>query len=193
MVDPTTDAASRIVPVSLSIPRPLRRSRGYTVDQLFWSVVDVRGYDECWPWQGGCNGQGYGTFYVKAGELGLDRDRQPGTHRVAFRLIHGRWPEPWVLHGCDNPPCCNALNPAHLHEGDGIQNSAEKFARGREGPSVQSGETHARAALTNQQVRNIRARYAAGNVYLSELAAEYGVSRTCISYIVKRKRYAEVI
>ena len=165
----------------------------FSAAERFWSRVDRRGYDECWPWLWGCNGQGYGTFYAKAGELGFDRDRQPGAHRVAFYLIHGRWPEPFALHGCDSPPCCNAVNPAHLHEGNVALNAQEMFARNRQGSCVRSGEGHARAKFTDEQVREIRARYAAGGIFFTELAAEYGVTRTAISYVVKRKRYAEVV
>jgi hypothetical protein len=163
-----------------------------SAEQRFWSRVDRRGPDECWPWLWGCNGQGYGTFFVKAGELGLARNKQIGAHRVAFFLIHGRWPEPLALHGCDNPPCCNAVNPEHVHEGDGCLNMQEMVARDRQPPHLRGGETHAAAKFTNEQVRQIRERYAAGGISLHELAVEFGVVERCIAAIVRRKVYRGV-
>lgn len=184
-----------------AIPMPggrildLRRvpSAAFSVEDRFWSRVDRRGDDECWPWLWGCGDKGYGKFFVKAGELGLDRDGNQAAHRVAFFLIQGHWPDPFGLHGCDNPPCCNAVNPEHVHEGDASMNMREIFIRDRQGPHRRSGETHCRAKFTNQQVRDIRARYAAGGVRFIEIAAEYGVSGRAISLIVHRQRYGEVI
>lgn len=69
------------------------------------------------------------------------------AHRVAFFLEHGRWPMPFCLHSCDNPPCCN---PRHLHEGTQKQNVAECRARGRR---VQlAGEQHGMAKLDRARV-----------------------------------------
>ncbi len=72
----------------------------------FWSKVDKRGPDECWPWLGAKskpnNGapSGYGTF------------RSNRAHRVSYTLIKGEIPQGLVLdHLCRNPEC---VNPAHL-------------------------------------------------------------------------------
>jgi hypothetical protein len=38
------------------------------------------------------------------------------AHRFAYFSATFTWPgDSWVLHRCDNPPCCN---PAHLFLGD---------------------------------------------------------------------------
>jgi hypothetical protein len=50
------------------------------------------------------------------------------AHRVAWSLHHGREPERWILHHCDNRRCCN---PAHLYEGDVGDNSRDKVQAGR--------------------------------------------------------------
>lgn len=45
--------------------------------------------------------------------------------------------------------------------------------------------------LTVHQVRAIRAKYASGNYWQRELAAEYGVDRSLISLIVLRDVWAD--
>jgi len=100
------------------------------VEQRFWEKVSRRGYDECWPWLAGTYPRGYGKFSIAKGDLEQKKAGYMGAHRVAFRLVHGRWPEN-ALHGCDNKACCNALNPAHVHEGTQQQNLQEMTERGR--------------------------------------------------------------
>jgi hypothetical protein len=55
------------------------------------------------------------------------------------------------------------------------------------------GERNGQAKLTASQVREIRTRYAAGGVFQRILAAEYGVDRALISYIVTGKSWAHLI
>jgi hypothetical protein len=88
-----------------------------TADE-FWALVDKRGPDECWPWMGPINIDGYGA--------GMNMT----AHRKAFSLHHGREiPKgAWICHHCDNPPCCN---PAHLYEGDRRTNMRDQIDRGR--------------------------------------------------------------
>lgn len=126
---------------------------------------------------------------MRAGELGLARDSTQQAHRVAFYLEHGRWPVPWGLHGCDNPLCCNAENPEHVHEGTPKDNTAEMYARGRGSlPPVLIGERANRAKLTDAQALEIIARYAAGGISQDALALEYGVAQPSIGLIVRGKR-----
>lgn len=49
-----------------------------------------------------------------------------------------------------------------------------------------------RSKLTEAKVRDIRARYAVGNVTLKSLGLEFGVSENTIWHIVKRKKWAHV-
>jgi len=127
---------------------------------------------------------------VNAGQLGLERPSLQRAHRVAFYLIHGRWPTPWGLHGCDNPSCCNAENPEHVHEGTPAQNQQEMWARGRQPAHLSPGETHARAALTNGEAAAIRAAYAAGALQ-EDLAAEFGVVSQTVSLVVRGRTYPD--
>ena len=95
----------------------------------FWSKVDRRGPDECWPWLRSCNANGYGTFNV----IG----RPQLAHRVAFVLAIASIPDGMhILHRCDNPPCCN---PAHLFLGNHIQNMLDRQQKGRTASGARSG------------------------------------------------------
>lgn len=57
--------------------------------------------------------------------------------------------------------------------------------------AYQKGEAHSQAKLTDEQVREIRRRRAAG-ASLRELADEHGVSFPCLSAIVNRKTWKHV-
>jgi hypothetical protein len=88
-------------------------------EMLFWEKVDIRDDNECWPWMG-CR---YWNVY---GQLTAHCKRIK-AHRCAFELTFGPT-DKWVLHKCDNPPCCN---PAHLFEGDAMSNVADMISKGR--------------------------------------------------------------
>lgn len=166
------------------------------VEDRFWEKVDRRGFDECWPWLPvAAHRFGYGRFHLNPGELEAEYLRRVDAHRVAFRLIRGYWPHPCALHGCDNPPCCNALNPAHIHEGSKPTNAIEREARGRHPHAsgyrlaVIAGERHPNAKLSQVQADIIRARYLAGGVTQKALAAEFDVSDVAVSLIIRGVTY----
>jgi DNA-binding transcriptional regulator YiaG len=152
-------------------------------EDRFWALVQRRSPDECWLWTG-AQRKGYGSFKLSAGDLDTEKRRDVYAHRVAFYLTHGRWPEPQGLHGCDNPLCCNAENPAHVHEGTPKINMQEKYERGR--AVHPPGEQSARAVLTNEQAAEIRNRK---GVPQRQLAHEYGVSQITVSRIQRGLRY----
>lgn len=112
--------------------------------------VDVRGEDECWPWTGTTNRQGYGRF-----GLGPPSNKFVGAHVFACEQVKGPRPEGMgVLHSCDNPLCCN---PKHLSFGTHKQNMEQCKARGRnKWPGVR-GEQQGKALLTEAAVREIKA------------------------------------
>jgi HNH endonuclease len=93
------------------------------VAKRFWSKVDKRGPDECWPWTAGTAGKGgYGRFRMG--------DKRVQASRVAWEMEHGRPlpPELDALHSCDNPPC---VNPAHIWPGTAADNVRDAVAKGR--------------------------------------------------------------
>jgi len=149
--------------------------------ERFWEKVERREPDECWPWTASVDHRGYGKFGLSPAqqlEFGLVTVQ---AHRMAFFLTYGRWPDPCALHGCDNPPCCNAVNPEHIHEGTLEQNTQEMIARGRIIPP--------RKALSPEQEALVRAKFAAGGENLGTLSREFGVGRATIGRTLYGPRY----
>ncbi len=86
-----------------------------------------------------------------------------------------------VLHGCDNPPCCN---PAHLRLGTQAENIADCIRRNRKA----IGERTNTAKLTPAQIREIRA----SGALQSELARQFNVTQPLISMIKGGKLWTHV-
>jgi hypothetical protein len=159
--------------------------------ETFWANMNKEG--ECWEWQRYRYRNGYG--YV------CWRGKKYLTHRLAYQLTFGLIPSGlWVLHRCDNPPCCN---PTHLFTGTPKDNTRDALRKGRMATGDRCaarlyperrprGSKVGTAKLTDQQVREIRNKYAAGNVFQRQLAAEYGVCRPQISAIVTRTQWAHL-
>lgn len=104
------------------MPWSEKRNRFYPTlldePEKFWAKVGKRGEEECWPWLGAIDTQGYG----RAGK----RDR---AHRIAFLIFHQHIPPGMVVrHRCDNPPCCN---PSHLELGSKSDNARDAVERDR--------------------------------------------------------------
>jgi hypothetical protein len=141
----------------------------YSQDVLarFWAKVDVRGPDECWPWQAGTDGNGYGKLKVDG--------RDVGTHRISCEIAQGEIPAGLsVLHSCDNPPCCN---PAHLSSGTRRKNLVEAVERQRRPASLRG--THPRAKISDEDAAAIRASSLPGPV----LARQFGVAKSTIHFV----------
>lgn len=65
----------------------------------------------------------------------------------------------------------------------------ENYQDNRNMKVYQHGERHTQSKLTEASVRAIRVRYAAGGVFLRELAEEYGVELTTVHAIVHRRSW----
>ena len=146
-----------------------------TLADRFWSKVDRRGPNDCWPWTAVTNEHGYGVMRPEGRRSGPTAK----AHRVSLQLSGVEVDGMYVLHSCDNPPC---VNPAHLSVGTPAENAADRNRRGRTARGSRSG-TH---KLTEGQVGEIRRRAAAGELHRL-LAAEFGVSRPTISRVVNGK------
>lgn len=98
----------------------------------FWSRVEVRDQNLCWPWRFGSNSTGYGEFRLLDGERYL-------AHRFAYRLANGSLdPELIIRHSCDNSLCCNW---AHLEVGTHADNVRDRVNRDRSAKGEQMVDT----------------------------------------------------
>jgi len=163
--------------------------------ERFWAKVQKGQPNECWEWQAGCFWDGYGEFRFKGQSL--------RAHRVAWTVANGPIPDGLcVLHSCDNPPC---QNPRHFWLGTNKDNTLDRARKGRNGASfgdkngarlhpesLPRGERHWHAKVTEQNVRDIRRRYATGGVSQYALAREFGVHVMTICAIIHRKTWAHV-
>ena len=84
--------------------------------------IDRRGPDDCWPWLGDKNSQGYGRVDIYG--------RGDGTRvRVLAHRAVAETPTGQVTrHSCHNPAC---VNPAHLSHGSQADNAADMVRAGR--------------------------------------------------------------
>ena len=132
----------------------------------------------CHLWTAYTNKGGYGRFHY----LG----RMVGAHRYAAGMLD--WPPSIkTRHTCNVRAC---VNPEHLTFGTQADNIRDRDEAGRQ--ARQKGVDHGGAKLTEEQVIEIRSRYAAGGVFQRALAAEYGVSQSVISEIVRRVSWAHL-
>lgn len=98
-------------------PEPTLRDRDRLARRLDVSAGPVG----CWPYQGAPNEHGYRRLRV-CGQVTY-------AHRAAYRMAVGPIPDDlWVLHHCDNPPCCN---PRHLFLGTVGDNVRDAMSKGR--------------------------------------------------------------
>lgn len=151
------------------------RGKRTSLSERFWARVDrTSAPDGCWPWTGPPGYHGYGDV-----GRGRRSEGHAHAHRIAYELTHGPIPDKlYVCHRCDNRICCN---PAHLFLGTHEDNQRDKVSKGR----MTRGENQWRSELTDEKVRQIRARYASSGESQAELAAAFGVCRGTIEHVVQ--------
>jgi len=93
----------------------------------FWSYVEVREEDECWPWKRYIDPNGYGRINIGTNAK-PGQSRIINAHRFAYQLTFGDIPnDKDVLHRCNNKPCCN---PKHLYLGTDLENTRDRIEAG---------------------------------------------------------------
>lgn len=100
------------------------------------------------------------------------------VHRIVLEVFIGAQPDEMECRHLNGDKTDNRLR--NLAWGTRDENRGDNHALG----AYRKGENHPNAKLTEDIVRAIRTRYAAGGVFQKTLAAEYGVSVTKIATIV---------
>jgi hypothetical protein len=150
----------------------------------FWSKVDKRSSDECWPWKAKHKCKGYGMFYWG----GFYNGHHTQASRVAYALTFGDPGELEVLHRCDNRLCCN---PSHLFAGTQADNMHDMIKKNRSLYIGKKGENHHLHVLKKDQVIEIKHRLKAGEKQ-THLAKEFGVHWQTVHLISKNRIWKEV-
>lgn len=141
----------------------------------FWKYVDKRGDDECWPWLASRIRSGYGQLGVGGTVL--------RSHRLSYAIHYSDPGTLFVIHSCDNPPCCN---PKHLSAGTSADNTRDMVMKGRatKGPGLRGSQVGT-SKWTEDQVLAIRRaykslpRFSCGRIkdgHLTNLATSLGIS-----------------
>lgn len=153
------------------------RYRKIPLMERFWSKVERRCEDECWPWLGAFLSTSYGQLSQRGGP-----QKTYLAHRLAYEFTNGPIPHGmYVLHSCDNRRC---VNPRHLRLGTAKDNIHDALDRGR----CPTGEKNISAKLSGNQIDVIRRMLATGMGHKA-ISEQFGVSRGHISAIASGKTW----
>jgi len=143
----------------------------------FWSRVEKRDENECWPWLGSFDKDGYGQM-----RDGI-RKIQDRAHKFSARLHFGEIPKGMcVCHFCDNQWCSN---PKHLFFGTQQDNIADKLSKNRQA----KGEQQGLSKLTEEQIAEIRSR---ANESYRTLCQEFGLVPSTVYRIWRNQSWKHI-
>lgn len=153
--------------------------------ERFWMSVDKRSSDNCWEWT---TSKSHGYGIICEGPAGNCTRHM--AHRLSWEIHNGPIPKGLgVLHKCDNPPC---VNPDHLFLGTQRDNMYDMMNKGRGFVlPPRHGSNHGMSKLDERKVLAIRDSIADGKKG-KDIALDYGVTPTLISYIKNRKIWAHI-
>jgi hypothetical protein len=108
------------------------------------------------------------------------------VHTIVLMAFVGERPSErhQVAHNNGNPADNRLVN---LRWALPSENAADKIAHG----TLQIGESHHNAKLTEREIRHIRKRRAAGEYY-KDIAADFGISKAYCCLVVQGKRWGHV-
>jgi hypothetical protein len=140
------------------------------LEQLM-SKVHQQPQTGCWLWTG-ARARNYGHLRI-GGRCG----RHVYAHRLSFELHKGPIGKgQLVCHSCDTPTC---VNPEHLFLGTALDNSRDKYRKGRQGcgkgPGLSRLTDAETADLINEGLRGIG---------YSTLAKRFGVGRRSVASLM---------
>lgn len=151
-----------------------------TPETEFWRRVERGHIESCWEWKGTINNHGYGK--LQFGKKAIQ------AHRLSYMIHYGPIPATMcVCHRCDNTKC---VNPHHLFLGTDLDNSRDRDEKGRTKSTFPGGTMHPGAKLTEDDINTIRS-LGANGLSRVEIAAQFGVSSTTISRILRGESYKD--
>ncbi len=165
----------------------------------FWAKVAPANEHGCQLWTACIAGPDspYGRFSVNR----TNAHHHFVASRLAYFLYTGDQPgELFVCHTCDNPLC---VTKEHLFLGTNTDNMQDAVAKGRKGwgkeknpwythpENMPRGTKHPKSKLTDDKVREILKRTAAGERQ-RDIAKSLGVSQHLISLVHRRKIWKHV-
>lgn len=162
--------------------------------KFFASVDQCESEEKCWNWTGPKHTNGYARLAV--GKSGGPNFFVDSGHRFSWKLFQGEIPEGMQInHRCDNRRC---VNPSHLFLGTQMDNMRDKIAKGR----ASCGEKHSLATKikTPRGSQNPTAKLVEADIpqilelakagkFQREIAAQFGVSKTAIGYILRGRNW----
>lgn len=148
----------------------------------FFSKINTNNPKGCWIWTACTNYAGYGVAW--------NGNKVVRAHRMSWVIHNGCIPKgnhhgTCVCHTCDNRNC---VNPDHLFLGTQQENLTDMCVKGRQALGCDNGQSK----LTEKSVLKIRELYATGKHSQKNIAVEYGVDPSLISYIVRRKNWKHI-
>lgn len=139
----------------------------------FMDKVELVPFSTCWYWTGAVSSTGYG--YLRHDGI------MQSAHRLSYRKHVGQIPTGmFVCHSCDERLC---VNPNHLWLGTNADNTRDKMKKKRH--RVATGAANGSTKLTDEQIREIRAKVAGGQKQ-KDVAAEYGICNQHVSEIYRK-------
>ena len=132
--------------------------------------------DECLPWPGYRDPNGYGRITIKRKNMMV--------HRFVCEVVHGKPPtsKHHAAHSCGkgHEGCCN---PRHLSWKTAKENYQDQIDHG----TAARGKKYPHCRLTEDDVRRIRD--LAGSLTQKEIAQRFNVDRSHVCDIINRKRW----
>jgi len=151
---------------------------------LFWSKVEKRGENECWPWLAGKKvDKEYGGFYFR------QINNTIASHKIAFIIAHNfdfeDIPDSIIIrHSCNNPPC---VNPLHLKMGTCKDNSQDMVNSGN---SLKGSKNPKYIHISKDTINEMRKKYSK-KIGIRQISKEYNVSYGYAYNIVKNRIHTD--
>jgi len=129
--------------------------------------------DTCWLWTGSIQVNGYGNLSARELTWGTR-----SAHRWSYTYHKGSIPEGLMIrHSCDVRKC---VNPAHLLTGTSTENVRDMLERNPNG---------CHRKFQKDDIIKIYNAYHSGAKSQTDLANEYSVAHSTISYITRGEHY----